>query len=132
VTDAGTPSGHCDELIPARRNPLRWFVNLHQIGTSVLPANLIHPTAYTVVVYQAQGPFVRFLHHTPCLHSLSLSLSCPEVLCGRQRRGLVVIAPRVFQQGSIGCLPFILIFVVQISPFISEDVVFTMHIFYFI
>ena len=55
MTDAGTPSGHCNELIPARRNPLSWLVNLHQIGTSVLPTNLIHPTAYTVVVYQVQG-----------------------------------------------------------------------------
>ena len=56
MTDAGTPSGHCNELISARRNPPRWFVNLHQIGSTVLPVNLIHPSAYTVVAYQVQGP----------------------------------------------------------------------------
>lgn len=119
MTDAGTPSGHCDELIPARRNPLSWLVNLHQIGTSVLPTNLIHPTAYTVVVYQVLGSSCAsctiHLARTP----LSLC-SCPKVLSGQQRRGLVVIAPRVFQQGCIGCPPFILIFVVQISPFIQK------------
>lgn len=55
VTDAGTPSGHCNELISAGRNPQSSFVNLHQIGSSVLPLNLIHPTVYTVVVHQIQG-----------------------------------------------------------------------------
>jgi len=122
VTDAGTRSGHCDGLIPARRNPLSWLVNLHQIGTSVLPTNLIHPTAYTVVVYQAQGSSCASCQYTLPVHlSLSLSLCpCPKLLCRRQSRGLVVIAPRVFQQGCIGCPPFILIFVVQISPFIQK------------
>ena len=55
MTDAGTPSGHCNELISAGRNPQSSFVNLHQIGSSVLPLNLIHPTVYTVVVHQIQG-----------------------------------------------------------------------------
>ena len=111
MTDAGTPSGHCNELISARRNPPRWFVNLHQIGSTVLPVNLIHPSAYTVVAYQVQGPSCASCTvHLVCVCP-SFSSFQPKVLCRRQRRSLVVIVPRVFQPGRVGCPPFILIFV---------------------
>lgn len=72
VTDAGRRSGHCNELISARRNPPSWVVNLHQIGSSVLPPNLIHPTA---VVYRVQGPRALLTVCTSCVLSLLLFVS---------------------------------------------------------
>jgi hypothetical protein len=81
VTDAGTRSGRRNKLISAGRNPQSWVVHLHLIGSSVLPAHLIHPTAYTVVVYQIQGSACAF-HRVRLVCTPFPSLSWLTGRCG--------------------------------------------------
>lgn len=66
--DAGTLSERRKKLISAGRNPPSWFVNLHQIGKSVLPVNLIHPRRHTrLSSTEPKGPRAPF---TGCISSI--------------------------------------------------------------
>lgn len=54
-------------------------------------------------MYQVQGSScASLLQYAPRVYSLFFSFSRPKLLCGQQRPGLVVIAPRVFHLVALG------------------------------